>query len=71
MHESDFSWLKMLSFFFAVILLFAAFGMIAGGVYLINDGRAFNGVTCFIGAILSGFGAVVIYQYYQKKSKEK
>lgn len=69
MHESDFSWLKILSFFLAALLVFAAFGMIAGGIYLINGGYAFNGVTCFIGAILSGFGAVVIYKYYQKKSK--
>ena len=70
MNASDFSWYKIASIFGAGLLVLIACSIVAGGIYLIQDGRAFNGVTCFVGAFLCGVGAWAVYTTYQRKSEE-
>jgi uncharacterized membrane-anchored protein len=70
MAESDFSWLKIVSFFGAAVLLVLAFIMIACGIQSFTDSRAFSGVICLVSGALAGLGAWVVYSYYQRKSDE-
>lgn len=65
---SKFSWFKILSFFGALLLVFMCFVVIAGGITLIVDGNAFNGVFTIIAGILCGAGAWAVYRNYQKQT---
>lgn len=69
MAESDFSWKKLAIFFGVGLLVFLCFVALAGGIYLIRDGHAFNGVLTIVAGILCGTAAVLLYRYYQKKSR--
>lgn len=66
MANSDFSWKKMAMFYGTSILVFLTFGMIAGGIYLIQGGNTFNGIMTLLGAIVSGGCAVLLYLNQQK-----
>lgn len=70
MAESDFSWLKIASFFGAAVLLVVCFVAIATGIKFITDNNAFNGVVSIIAGLMCGAGAVLVYKNYQKKSDE-
>jgi hypothetical protein len=56
----------MAAFFGTGLLVLLTFAMIAGGIYLIQDGNAFNGVACLCGALVSAGCAVLIYKSQQK-----
>lgn len=66
MAESAFSWLKVASFIGALVLVLTAVMVFAGGIYLIGDGHAVNGVACFIGSVVCAACAVFVYRNYQK-----
>lgn len=68
MAESDFSWLKIASFFGALVLAVLAFVAIASGINLIISGNAFYGVCSVITGALCGVGVYLVYQNYQNKS---
>jgi hypothetical protein len=70
MAESDFSWKKLAIFFGVGLLAFLCCVVIAGGIYLIRDGRAFNGVFVIVSGILCGTAAVLLYRNYQKNSRK-
>ena len=70
MAESDFSWLKMASFFGAAILIVMCFVMLGFGINAICGDDAFHGVISIFAALVCGAGAVIVYKYYQKKSIE-
>jgi len=69
MTESDFSWKKLAIFFGVGLLAFLCVVVLAGGIYLIRGGHAFNGVFTIVSGILCGAAAVLLYRYYQKKSR--
>ena len=68
--ESDFSWLKILSFFGAGLAAFFAFVNFGSGGILIQSGNGFNGVVTIISAIAWCVVAFLIYKNYQKKTIE-
>ena len=68
MAESDFSWLKLLSFFGVGILAFLCFAVIASGIMFITMDKTFNGVVVILAGIVCGACTVLLYNYYQKKS---
>ena len=70
MAESDFSWLKIASFFGAAILIVMCFVMLGFGINAICGDDAFHGVISIFAALVCGAGAVIVYKYYQKKSIE-
>lgn len=70
MAESDFSWFKILAFFGVGLLVFMCFVVVAGGIMLITNGDAFNGVFVILAGLGCGAGAFFLYKYYQKKSIE-
>jgi len=67
MTESDFTWLKIASFFGAAILLFICFVTVASGFLLINTEHEFNGVITIASGVVCGIAAVLTYLNYQKK----
>ena len=71
MTESDFSWFKLLSFFGAGLLVFMCFVVVAGGIMLITNGDAFNGVFVILAGLGCGAGAVFVYKNYQNKTAPK
>lgn len=71
MAESDFSWLKLASFFGATLLVVVCFIMLGFGISTIGSGSAFYGITCIVAAVISGAAAVFVYRNYQKKSLER
>lgn len=71
MTTSEFSWLKILSFFGAAVALFLAFVNGGSAGILIKSGYGFNGVGCVLSAIGWVAVAVLIYLNYQKKDLEK
>jgi uncharacterized membrane-anchored protein len=70
MAESDFSWLKIASFFGAAILIVVCFIVLGFGINAICANDAFHGVISIFAALVCGAGAVIVYKYYQKKSIE-
>ena len=68
MAESEFSWLKIASFFGAVLLVLVAIVTVASGIQLIVDDKATNGVFTIISGVISGYCAYLVYKNYQKKS---
>ena len=70
MAESDFSWLKMASFFGVALLTLVCFIMLGFGINAICADDAFHGVISIFAALVCGAGAVIVYKYYQKKSIE-
>ena len=70
MAESEFSWLKMASFFGAAILIVVCFVMLGFGISAICADDAFHGIISVFAALVWGAGAVIVYKYYQKKSLE-
>ena len=70
MAESEFSWLKMASFFGAAILIVVWFIMLGFGFNAICADDAFHGIISVFAALVCGAGAVIVYKYYQKKSTE-
>jgi uncharacterized membrane-anchored protein len=70
MAESEFSWLKMASFFGAAILIVVCFIMLGFGIKAICGDDAFHGIISVFAALVCGAGAVIVYKYYQKKSIE-
>lgn len=67
MAESDFSWLKIASFFGVAILVFVCFVAMAAGINQVCNGDAAHGIACIIGAIASAFCAFLVYRNYQNK----
>lgn len=65
---SKFSWFKLASFFGAGLLVFIFFVALAGGVFLVRSGRAFNGVFVILAALVCAALAVWVYRNYQKKT---
>ena len=70
MAESNFSWLKMASFFGVALLIVVCFIMLGFGINAICGDDAFHGIISIFAALVCGAGAVIIYKYYQKKSIE-
>ena len=70
MAESDFSWLKIASFFGVALLTLACFIMLGFGINAICADDAFHGIISVFAALVCGAGAVIVYKYYQKKSIE-
>lgn len=70
MAESEFSWLKMASFFGAAILIVVCFVMLGFGISAICADDAFHGIISVFAALVCGAGAVIVYKHYQKKSDE-
>jgi hypothetical protein len=70
MAESDFSWLKMASFFGALVLVILAIVTIANGILLITGGDVMRGVASIVGGLVCAAGAVIVYLNYQRKSDE-
>jgi uncharacterized membrane-anchored protein len=70
MAESEFSWLKIVSFFGAAILIVVCFVMLGFGISAICADDAFHGIISVFAALVCGAGAVIVYKYYQKKSIE-
>jgi uncharacterized membrane-anchored protein len=70
MAESNFSWLKIASFFGAAILIVVCFIVLGFGINAICANDAFHGVISIFAALVCGAGAVIVYKYYQKKSIE-
>ena len=70
MAESQFSWFKVASFVGALVLVVICFVAIAAGFKLISGEEDFYGIICVIAGLLSGCGAVMVYNNYQKKSRE-
>ena len=68
MAEAKFSWFKLASFFGATILLVIAIVTIASGIGLITDGSVFKGIVCSLSGLVSGVGAIVVYENYQHKT---
>ena len=71
MAESEFSWLKIASFFGAAVLLVVCFVAIATGITFFTGGNAFRGVVSIIAGVICGAGSILVYQHYQKKSLER
>lgn len=71
MAESEFSWLKMASFFGAAVLLVVCFVAIATGITFFTENNAFKGVVSIIAGLMCGAGSILVYKYYQKKSLER
>lgn len=71
MAESEFSWLKMASFFGAAVLLVVCFVAIATGITFFTENNAFKGVVSIIAGVICGAGSILVYKYYQKKSLER
>ena len=71
MATSDFSWLKLLSFFGAALALFLAFVNGGSAGTLIKSGFGFNGVGCILSAAGWVAVAVLLYINYQKKDLKK
>lgn len=70
MAESQFSWFKVASFVGATLLAVICFVAVAAGFKLISGEEDFYGIICVIAGLLSGCGAVMVYNNYQKKSRE-
>ena len=70
MAESNFSWLKIASFFGAAILIVVCFVMLGFGISAICADDAFHGIISVFAALVCGAGAVIVYKHYQKKSDE-
>ena len=70
MAESEFSLLKMASFFGVALLTLVCFIMLGFGINAICADDAFHGIICVFAALVCGAGAVIVYKYYQKKSIE-
>ena len=68
MAESEFSWLKMASFFGVALLIVVCFIMLGFGINAICGDDAFHGIISVFASIVCGAGAVIVYKYYQKKS---
>ena len=68
MAESDFSWLKIVSFLGALILIVLAIVSISSGINMITTGNSFYGISSLFGGIVCIIGAVLVYKNYQKKS---
>ena len=71
MAESDFSWLKLASFFGAGLLWVLAVLVIAAGIRLIAVDSFLYGVATIIGGIVCIYASVLVYKNYQKKSLER
>ena len=71
MAESDFSWLKLASFFGAGLLWVLAVLLIATGIRLITADTVFYGVATIVGGIVCIYASVLVYKNYQKKSLER
>lgn len=70
MAESNFSWLKMTSFFGVALLIVVCFIMLGFGINAICGDDAFHGIISVFAALVCGADAVIVYKYYQKKSIE-
>lgn len=68
MAESDFSWLKLASFFGVCLLWVLAVLLIATGIRLITAGTVVYGVATIIGGFVCAYSSVLVYKNYQKKS---
>ena len=68
--ESDFSWIKILSFFGVGLAVFFAFVNFGSGGILISGGNGFNGVCTIISAVGWLGVAFGLYKFYEKKSNE-
>ena len=71
MAESDFSWLKIASFFGALVLIVLTFITVANGISLITNGSVFEGVVNIVGGAVCLMGFILVYKNYQKKSLER
>lgn len=71
MAESEFSWLKIASFFGALSLVVLSFIVIAAGINMSVSGNSFYGVSSILGGLVCGINAVLIYLNYQKKSRKQ
>ena len=69
MAESNFSWLKIASFFGALLLVVLAIVSIGMGINLVRNGNDFYGCASICSGIISFFVAVLIYRNYQKKGR--
>ena len=71
MTESEFSWLKIASFFGVALLIVVCFFTLGFGINAICADDAFHGVISIFAALACGAGAILVYKYYQKKSVER
>jgi len=71
MAESDFSWLKIASFFGAGLLWVLAVLVIAAGIRLIVADAFLYGVATVVSGIVCIYASVLVYKNYQKKSLER
>lgn len=69
MAVSEFSWLKIASFFGALALMVVAIIVIAAGCNMIHVGNVFYGVASILSGLVCVTNAVLVYLNYQKKSR--
>lgn len=68
MAESDFSWLKIASFFGVLVLFVLAIVVVASGCNQIAAHKTFYGVASILAGLVCVVNAVLIYKNYQEKS---
>lgn len=68
MAESDFSWLKIASFFGVLVLFVLAIVVVASGCNQIAARNTFYGVASILAGLVCVVNAVLIYKKYQEKS---
>ena len=70
MAESDFSWIKILSFFGAAILAFTGFVTLSTGIsIIIHGGEMLNGFFTCLGAVATFALAVIVYLHYEHRKR--
>lgn len=69
--ESEFSWMKIASFFGALVLIALTFVTVSSGISLITSGTVFNGVAVILSGMVCLANVVVVYKHYQKWSLER